>query len=217
MPSGNTLAQPVESSDQIYRPLERGERNPAHDIMIWFAGFCFSIPFAIPVCTGLCLSLLKCYHSSCTGSSLPPLPHRWALWAWGGKGREDRSNIIQLLCCERWIVGLWSFTSRRGQSTPLSGASLLGHALLSQEWLFLWWQLSLLHGCDTAGNEITYLPGSAKIEPIPTPVQKQLMGNGNSVPGLSTALLGQQHEGRVAGRCPVPTIDPHIAHKDMDC
>lgn len=59
-------------------------------------------------------------------------------------------------------MALWSFTSRRGQSTPPSEASLLKHPLLPQEWLFLWWQLKLLHGCDTDGNEITSLPDSAK-------------------------------------------------------
>lgn len=159
MSPGNTLAQTGENSDHIYRPLKRGERNPVHDITICFVGFCFSIPFAIPVCTGLCLLLSKCYHSSCSGSSLPSFPSE------PGKGRGEKGK--QYYCFVRWIVALWSFTSRRGQSTPPSEASLLKHPLLSQEWLFLWWQLKLLHGCDTDRNEITSLPDSAKFSLFP--------------------------------------------------
>lgn len=93
----------------------------------------------------------------------------------------------------KWSVSSWTCPTVSGMVVPM--------------------QLNLLHRCDTAGNEITYLPGGAK---IPTPVHKQLMGKGYSVPGLSAAFLGQHHEGRVAGRWPAARIDPHVTHKYVD-
>lgn len=188
MSPGNTLAQTGENSDHIYRPLKRGERNPVHDITICFVGFCFSIPFAILVCTGLYLLLSKCYHSSCSGSSLPSFPSE------PGKGRGEKGK--QYYCFVRWIVALWSFTSRRGQSTPPSEASLPKHPLLSQEWLFLWWQLKLLHGCDITifwPNRHTQIEMRSLLSQIVSNLAfshscAQAMGKGNSVPGLSADL-----------------------------
>lgn len=160
--------------------------------MFCFVGFYFSIP----VCRGLCLLLLKSYHSSCSGSSLPSFPSE------PRKGRGEKGK--QYYCSVRWIVALWSFTSRRGQATPPSEASLLKHPLLSQEWLFPWWQLKLLHGCGTDGNEITPLPGSAEFSLFPLLCTNR---RGQLSPKAQCTLTGLE-EGVLQGDAQSPELIP---------